>query len=872
MINTIFHFVNDPTFDYQTAVNNGDISEYTIVFNSADHSIRCKSSMFGRMSRADMAETLGDISDLIPVATDSTLGGIKIGYISDTDQHSRRYGVVLDSNNKAYVEVPWTDTITPVFDDSQLIQLINQQRQRIDDYITQQTQLISERTLTLFNDTLWVTNNLQQGQFGHWIKETDIEYMRQYGVWDYEYDPSTIVYSAWLYNDAGTTSLGTGKVMFTGNELSGLKEIKITECTDSTLVNTTYYMVSSFAADGESLYQLFTNTFATSGKAIKLQFYSGTPLTDPVTGEPLISIKTSVVQQQADSIYQRVGMVIGDVDAINTWQGNIDNWKNNTAAEKQYVTTAIGNLEQLVGINPQTGAISSVTNLSNQVANVDASTKAVEKAVLASLDLKAQKNSDGTFEAITDLAAFYEDQTGKTLYSGLNNRVKNAEDNIDAESSLMSRVIVKSKDANDNDVYTVQSDIISGVVNSTTFTNGVATATSTLSSTVDGHTSAIATKVSKDSNGVIESSATISADQIYLTGNTFANSIFSGFVKTDTLTAGYATIANLNAATGRITDLEADNVTINNELTAAKATFTGELIGATGSFSGDVQANAFRAGSTTGFNISVESDSINFNYGDTPRAWFSTKKYVESANGPVEDTSATNAGGFYLYMISPATGNLVTIDFANLTFKEITSSGRPTPHRKNLIKLTNGTRTGEVNAETYTVYYTDDDGNGNAAPIAYYSDPALTTPLTNTSLANVYMEEPAKDYYNAEYNIAIVLDNSSYYAKDHVSRYRGVTMSGTNITTSGGYVYYASYGSGSNTYNRYCTPSQTAGTFTNADLANGGGAYRFSGGSTTGTYYLSYASSKTVNTGAMSFFKVNTSGTAMERLQVSAVS
>ena len=118
MINTIFHFVNDPTFDYQTAVNNGDISEYTIVFNSADHSIRCKSSMFGRMSRADMAETLGDISDLIPVATDSTLGGIKIGYISDTDQHSRRYGVVLDSNNKAYVEVPWTDTITPVFDDS----------------------------------------------------------------------------------------------------------------------------------------------------------------------------------------------------------------------------------------------------------------------------------------------------------------------------------------------------------------------------------------------------------------------------------------------------------------------------------------------------------------------------------------------------------------------------------------------------------------------------------------------------------------------------------------------------------------------------------------------------------------------------------
>jgi hypothetical protein len=85
MINTIFHFVNDPTFDYQTAVNNGDISEYTIVFNSADHSIYCKGTMFGRMSRADIAETLGNISYLIPVATDSTLGGIKIGYTNNAD-------------------------------------------------------------------------------------------------------------------------------------------------------------------------------------------------------------------------------------------------------------------------------------------------------------------------------------------------------------------------------------------------------------------------------------------------------------------------------------------------------------------------------------------------------------------------------------------------------------------------------------------------------------------------------------------------------------------------------------------------------------------------------------------------------------------
>lgn len=71
----------------------------------------------------------------------------------------------------------------------------------------------------------------------------------------------------------------------------------------------------------------------------------------------------------------------------------------------------------------------------------------------------------------------------------------------------MSHVIVK----NGNN-YDVQSDLISGVVNSNTFSQGVATATATLSSTVDDHTAAIATKVTKDNSGNIESTVKISAD------------------------------------------------------------------------------------------------------------------------------------------------------------------------------------------------------------------------------------------------------------------------------------------------------------------------------------------------------------------------
>lgn len=44
----------------------------------------------------------------IPQASSSALGGIKIGY----SDNGRNYAVELDSSNKAYVNVPWTDTNT----------------------------------------------------------------------------------------------------------------------------------------------------------------------------------------------------------------------------------------------------------------------------------------------------------------------------------------------------------------------------------------------------------------------------------------------------------------------------------------------------------------------------------------------------------------------------------------------------------------------------------------------------------------------------------------------------------------------------------------------------------------------------------------
>ena len=47
----------------------------------------------------------------LPVATTSTLGGIKIGYSSS----EKNYAIKTDDNGNAYVNVPWSDT-TYTFD------------------------------------------------------------------------------------------------------------------------------------------------------------------------------------------------------------------------------------------------------------------------------------------------------------------------------------------------------------------------------------------------------------------------------------------------------------------------------------------------------------------------------------------------------------------------------------------------------------------------------------------------------------------------------------------------------------------------------------------------------------------------------------
>lgn len=545
MINTLFYFVDDPTFNYQAAVNNGDISEYTVVFNSADKCIYTKNTAFSKITRVDVANTLGDISDILPVATSSTLGGVKIGYSSD----DKRYGLKLDSNNRAYVEVPWTDTVAPAYDDTGILDDLDEQRQRIDQYINNLTTTIREYNETLLDDAQWVVENLTAGQVGRQINENIDEYFRQqYGVWD------------WV--DANDHSKG-----------------KI--------------------------------------------------------------IKTSVIEQNVDSIDLRVG--------------SVEDYKDG------YLTTALSNLEQTVGVDLETGETTAGTNLINSVQQLDADTNNIVKMAASALQLKSSKNGNA-LNSTADLASVI--VNGQfTGYSGLNETVSNQGDAITAQSSLMSRVVNSDGTPNstfkadvitglastayvDDKSATAKTEAIAAAKTNTTnavaglasevyVNNKVATAQSTLQASIDGVSSSLTLKVGKDSNGNIESSAKISADQIYLSGTTWADVINANSIVTGILTAG-------------------------------SATFTGTVNATSGNFSGDI---TIRRSNNSPDGLKLDSSGNILRYNSAMNAWVplyaGRAVRVENRSRLSSPRSLYSSDDFVLFSTTDGWWELPTSDIVN---------------------------------------------------------------------------------------------------------------------------------------------------------------------------------------------------------------
>ena len=593
MVNTVFHFVNDPTFNYAAAVANGDISEYTIVFNAADRSIRAKNTMFGRMSRADIVETLGDISDIIPAATSTKMGGIKIGYTSNELGGNKTYPVMLDENNRAYVDVPWTDTVTAQYDDSALQAEINAQRNRIDNYISDLTDYVQDLTEALLVDAQWVTDNLAEGEIGRQIKDWTDLYMRQYGVWEWkdenDHSKGRWIKTSVLEQTADRIEARVGEV--DSENKAAISDLELS-------VNGKYVVEMQQSGDTNTATNINTislkiakpSFIITNGMELNEKDFTNVPLQDRV----YYKTKDSTTQ------YFKLVRVDGVVESNATL----------TAAYDEYTTNNDGNLDKLV------------------------------KMAASQLQLKTSKNGNN-IESVSDLASVVVDGQF-TGYSGLNNTVSDQGESISAQSSLMSRVIVKDSNGN----YNVQPDIISGVINSTSFGNEIAQAKSSLVASINEKSAGI-TVFAEKSNGKLESGVTIQADHVLIDSNVTVS-------------------GKLSAVSGDIETLKSQDITIGDAAAAAQSTANAaqstanstnsefiRLTNGNGTFSGNVVAKTLIAGDPTGINIKTSQDKIEFCQGIDTRAYFvadnkGMQLHVWDANGTeyvIDFTKWSQVGG-----------------------------------------------------------------------------------------------------------------------------------------------------------------------------------------------------------------------------------
>ena len=880
MINTIFHFVNDPTFDYSAAVTNGDISEYTIVFNSADRSIHAKGDMFGRMKRADMADVLGDISDLLPAATDTKLGAIKIGYTSNTDSSSRKYGVKLDESNKAYVEVPWTDTITPVFDDTQLKTLIATERGRIDNFISTLSDTIDAKNRQLYADGDWVREIFGSVQdpgsvAAAYRKEID-NYLQEFDVWEY-IDPehpelgrkarivelqntadglthrmgeaetritgaegtlqtTTVKVSTLEHNLDGLTStvteisedlddtmegLGTvtrkesaleqtvdsiglrvtasegnistlqtqeaslqiqadkiqSRVVATENSINGCYIVTIVSnpSNAASAVNISTISAAVEAKGSLSNNQLINDEDFTTAPTESTLYKNSIPQYFTFSRYKGLTVRATEIEQTADSIALRVGTVEGDTSSLTTRTSTLEQTASSLsgrvgAVEQQANTTDTALADLTLEVTGTNGVKNSLSSLSSSVSTYendnDTNLGNLIKMAASVLELKSSQNAQGYLSSTADVASAITNGSF-TGYSGLASKVSEIDGAYVSQASLTTQLqaldvsgqIATATSGLASESY-VRTTAASEADDAETAAKGyadtkkaeaIASASSTMYAAVDEVCAGIGVTVTKNADGSYQSVSQISADNIYLNGNTWAQYIGVGTIVADTLTAGTATI---NAAT-----INSANIT--GTLNGVNGVFSGSLSAATGSFSGEVTASEFIAGdSVSGFSINIVPSAFQFNWKGTPLAWFSLCDW-DSTNNTFA-TPAANPQGFYLYMRNPIDGHMITIDFANLTFKDLNANSNPvyTYPLYSITRLNGNVAYDPVISQDRDVYYTDVNGTKT-----WYSNSQGTTALSSVS-----------GYRKASINYGTGPNTGSPMASPHVLKKRSAQV------------------------------------------------------------------------------------------------
>lgn len=440
---------------------------------------------YGQMNRADIASSLSNISDILPVASSSTLGAIKIGYTTNTNPQNRSYAVQLDENNRAFVAVPWTDTVTPVYDDTNLQDAIATERNRVTGIINGLEEDIQDKIEYLFGDTTWIRNNI--GEIQNRIGDDTKQFLRQYGVYGIDGNGNEELYITNLRAQIGQLTADVGTTTGTIAAISSL-DLKV---------------------NGEFVATALPTGTSTSGA---------------------IDINTILLQTK-----QRDSVIVGDkfrTDEFDT-----------VPVDPTVIYKRNGVYFTLV---KTPGVTDSVAQLSSSISGLAQGEDVDNLLKLAASVLQLKTSQNGNAITTTSQLSSLIDHGTWVGYSGLETSVSNLADSV---GDLQSHAILDSTLNSELSNCTSFVNLQNAVSNTTGISTAQANMLARIDSEDWAGFMATVTKDNNTTPATYTTEAKIHADNIILDGQTTFKNAVGSFIKTDVLEAGSATFNGTVTAT-----------------------------------------------------------------------------------------------------------------------------------------------------------------------------------------------------------------------------------------------------------------------------------------------------------------------------------
>ena len=599
-INTIFYFPSSLTFEeYSNKLDQGEISERTIVFADAQKAIYKGGKKYGGTSVQEFHNLIDTLYD------DSWISDEINGIKGDVLQSIAR----LDQFNT----------------------LVTNVSSRLDTEIQERDNNIQAKIEELMEDAAWLQENFPQGvtQWDAGWNQNVEAYLQTVGYWTTDGNNQTITQWSKLRQDLNSIETSVNSLKVDGNLTQALTtsiQQLITDKIASLQLGTTYATVARVGDVEKVLEWMYSGLESSASGDITFSEMSSMAKNDFVSAISDIRTQVSKVANGDFVAQTELASKVGDTIAAMLLQSSSDNALAGMSARLDTVEQNTGTLSQnvaslVLGVTGSSSTADLATVVANKLAGFTTSAD-IASAKSEIYSAIGAKDSNDQFISIASLKT--QSDNDHSTISGIASRVGALETNeagflasanLDtAVSSLFSQnSSTKSSVTTEisNSIGTAKTEIYSAIGAKDGSDNFISIADlKTQADTNGSNITAVTTRV-----GALETNQSgfvASSDLDSAVAEMFAS---SGNGQNATAKANVVALVKDNKAS---LELTAEDVNI----TAENINIQGYLSGGTASFKGDVEANSFTTGSVSEVGIGVMAGEFNELLANPNKAYF----------------------------------------------------------------------------------------------------------------------------------------------------------------------------------------------------------------------------------------------------------